>query len=353
MKWLMLVLLFLFALYTNAQASKFLVKPDGTGGYPTIQAAINVAASGDSILLADGIFTGPGNRDIHSPFGKLTIIYSVSNDPEACVIDCQFQGSGFSFVTPASGSLLRGITVKNANQTGIVVNGGQMAISSCRVESCQGGGLILMYCQVQLDHCLIQQNSSPVIGGGLYLLSADGQITSCQIIGNESQSGGGLFLESHVDIVMTGCLIADNRANNGAGIFGYDPHSVTLTSCDVVANHGGGIWANSGQWSFDHDIIALNEGYGLWSSSSRPISCTDIWGNLGGDWVGGIVGLLGQAGNICENPLFCHPSQGDYFLDYLSPCIIAACGLIGCLPPACGTIPVEETTWGGIKAKYE
>ncbi|MGH9360794.1 MAG: hypothetical protein ACRD2T_02680, partial [Thermoanaerobaculia bacterium] len=34
------------------------------GEHPTIQAAIDAAASGDTVLLADGVHRGAGNRDL-------------------------------------------------------------------------------------------------------------------------------------------------------------------------------------------------------------------------------------------------------------------------------------------------
>ena len=44
--------------------------------------------SGDTILLADGVYTGDGNRDVEV-WGKQVIIRSQSDDPTACIIDCQ------------------------------------------------------------------------------------------------------------------------------------------------------------------------------------------------------------------------------------------------------------------------
>jgi len=40
------------------------VRPDGSGDYPTIQAAIDDCNDGDIIACANGVYTGPGNRDI-------------------------------------------------------------------------------------------------------------------------------------------------------------------------------------------------------------------------------------------------------------------------------------------------
>ncbi|MCK4414565.1 MAG: hypothetical protein KAY32_13585 [Candidatus Eisenbacteria sp.] len=59
-----LLFLLLAASACAAGAETYLVLPDGTGDFPTIQAAIDAALDGDEILLADGTFTGDGNRDL-------------------------------------------------------------------------------------------------------------------------------------------------------------------------------------------------------------------------------------------------------------------------------------------------
>ena len=45
-------------------AATYVVTADGSGDFPTIQAAISAAINGDVIELTDGTFTGEGNRDI-------------------------------------------------------------------------------------------------------------------------------------------------------------------------------------------------------------------------------------------------------------------------------------------------
>jgi len=40
----------------SANAATYVVTPDGTGDFPTIQAAIDAAVTGDVIQLTDGVF---------------------------------------------------------------------------------------------------------------------------------------------------------------------------------------------------------------------------------------------------------------------------------------------------------
>jgi hypothetical protein len=79
---------------------------------------------------------------------------------------------------------------------------------------------------------------------------------------------------------------------------------------------------------------------GLWGGTPTvSISCTNIYGNHGGDWVGVIATQANANGNFSSNPLFCDTTAGDFHLQSNSPCAPAnnSCGvLIGALPVACG-----------------
>lgn len=98
--WIMVGSLVL-AIAAPAGATHHLVAPDGSGDFATIQDAVLSAAEGDTILLADGIFRGEGNRRIDMQ-GRGVTIRSQSGNAAACIIDIEGtaleQHYGFQFV---------------------------------------------------------------------------------------------------------------------------------------------------------------------------------------------------------------------------------------------------------------
>lgn len=54
----------LFLLLTLSVAANAANRYVPTSQYPTIQAAINACSNGDTVIVADGTYTGAGNRDI-------------------------------------------------------------------------------------------------------------------------------------------------------------------------------------------------------------------------------------------------------------------------------------------------
>ena len=121
MRWLVPALAAL-ALAAPAHSHTWYITPDGTGDAPDLQAALQVAADGDEIVLSDGVFSGPGNRDV-SFLGKAVVLRSLSGNAEACIVDCGGSPGdphrGFLFVSgEGPGTALERLTIRNGYVVG-------------------------------------------------------------------------------------------------------------------------------------------------------------------------------------------------------------------------------------------
>lgn len=129
-------LLALLSTVQLAEAGVYYVYPDQSGDFPTIQAAIDAAQSGDVIFLGDGRFRGVGNRAL-TYRGKAITIRSQSGDAESCIIDCEAAAQGFSFTSgEGANSILREVTITNASSNSggaMYASGSSPTILRCRL----------------------------------------------------------------------------------------------------------------------------------------------------------------------------------------------------------------------------
>ena len=119
-----LVFILLFSACLPLQAAEILVPSQ----YPTIQAGIDAANNGDTVIISPGVYHGTGNWDIYFK-GKAITVQSVEPENptvvEGTVIDCNelnscpwgpcpFSHRGFSFHNGEDeNSILNGITIIN------------------------------------------------------------------------------------------------------------------------------------------------------------------------------------------------------------------------------------------------
>jgi hypothetical protein len=83
--------------------------------YVTIQSAIDDANNGDVVIVADGTYTGSGNKEID--FAGKAITVRSENGPDSCIIDCGNSGRDFYFHSGEDvNSVVEGFSVLNATQ---------------------------------------------------------------------------------------------------------------------------------------------------------------------------------------------------------------------------------------------
>lgn len=211
----------------ETEATTYVVRPDGTGDFPTIQAAIDAAADGDIIELANGTFTGAGNRGVDY-LGKGITVRSVTGNPWQCIIDCESSARGFLFDNDEGvSSVLEGVTIANgiapANPLGDHWGGGVF----CSTHNPPGAIPVIR-------NCFFIDNHAETGGGGLYTSGDGGVIEDCVFEGNTAGDGGGLSCVE-ASIVLRDCIFIGNSGYYGGGIH-TRLSAATIQSCTFEGN---------------------------------------------------------------------------------------------------------------------
>jgi hypothetical protein len=277
------------------------------GDQPTIQAGIDAALVGDTVIVADGTYNGDGNRDI-SFNGKVITVMS-ENGPESCVIDCdgseQENHRGFNFhQSENSDSVVKGFTVVNGFVSGFGSEG-------------WGGGVSCNSSSPTIIDCKIMNNTA-LGGAGIYCFNnSSSRIENCMISNNQS-SGIGC---NNATPYIANCIIRNNFSSSaGAGINCADS-APEIFNCTVTSNSsdylGAGLYCLESSPNILNCIFWNNVPDEIWESESNlTITYSCIQGGASG------------TGNIDMDPLFVTGPLGEFYLSQInagqsenSPCV--------------------------------
>jgi len=288
--------------------------------YATLQAAIDAAREGDTVLVGDGDYFGPGNveLDFH---GVNAVLRSVNGPGAASITLSATEENSGSALWLHSGEdttlVIDGITIGNGHSglAGILFDSGAATIRNCVITGCSTNGIYIS------DSSFIILDSSRVefsAAAGAFL-RGNGRVTNSVFAGND-QAGLGLHYEVTVDV--SNCTFV----GNGWAGFYIEPEPPKR---EVAQEYG----------SIDNCIAAFNSGGGFYTmgwAMTRFGQCNVAYGNEAGDLPYDIT--PGVDGNIVADPLFCDTVLADYTVASGSPCAPAnnVCAeLIGALPVAC------------------
>ena len=195
------------------------------GDAPTIQAAIDLARPGDSVLVVRGTYAESLN------FGGKDIVLKSSAGADRTVLQGYGRQLVLEFDTGESrDAVLDGFTI----QGGYGNNGGF-----------RGGGIDVLFSSPTISHDVVQNNSA-ILGGGIGVYGGSPAIVDNLITGNVALTfGGGVFMSSTAAAVISGNRIERNNwpkyglDGGGAAIDGQD----LLFQDNVITQNG--IWGSS------------------------------------------------------------------------------------------------------------
>lgn len=277
-----------------------LVEPDGSGDVATIQDAVTAAVDGDVIELANGTFTGTGNRDVDL-LGKEITIRSQSGTPSACTIDCQ----------ASSGDRHRGFILQSGESANTVIRDITITDAYAGSPSNIGGAILCgSGARCTITHCTFTANHG-TNGGAIGLSEASGAaVDSCTFSLNQAATeGGGIYASISSTLTISNCTFNDNT---GGSIAYYEvtdtsPY-MTVTACTFSGNdaaagrRGGAIVCSEGRAAISTCSFRNNQAYGggaiyVKSEDSNPVAITDclLAGNYADDVGGALLIDMGGA----------------------------------------------------------
>ncbi len=255
----LIVVLTSLLLVTPCQAKTITVDNDGPADFNNIQAAINDSNDGDTIIVADGTYTGDGNRDIS--FLEKAITLRSENGPENCIIDCNGTEMephrGFYFQSGEdANSVLYGFTITYG-----YAYGGSM------LEGSSGG----IYCQgssPRIINCIISGNSAGYYGGGMSNFESSPMLINCIFSSNSANSGGGgIFNYYYSSPILINCILKSNSTiGNGGGMNNWHNSNPTIVNCTFNGNStdmkdGGGMYNHESDPTLINCIFTGNSAY--------------------------------------------------------------------------------------------
>ena len=338
---------------------------------PTLQAGVDSAVAGDTVLVAPGTYTGTGNRDVN--FTGKGIVVRSELGPEQTIVDCQANANephrGFFLGTQEPPeTVLDGFTIVNGFMSTQPSKGDRIAhdlsaggikiqtfaaptIRNCIVRNCgseyTGGGIsVENLATAVLENVEVEGCFAGILGGGISVeTQSHATLRGCIVTGNRAPIGGGI--ECQAGVVLEDCVVAGNAATTrGGGLEVIYPASVTATRTIV--------WGNCAPAGGGDLYVGLETTLALTCSVYDPsLAVVEPGGNL-----------QAASGNVTTAPRFCFPlactrapiDGGDYTVQAGSPCLASEspCGqVIGLLGEGCPSqTPVTPATWTHLKSVF-
>jgi hypothetical protein len=246
------------------------------GHAATIQAGLDLAAAGDTVLVGPGTWAGAGN--VNLTFAGRDIVLRSSAGRDLTVIHCGNVTRGLAFTGGETrAAVVEGFTIRDGNAPtggGLLVDESSPTLRGCRFVSCfassHGGAADLQdSSSPRFEDCVFDSNGTSgsfKTGGAIQLLD-DGEFARCTFRNNAAGGiGGAIRMFGAGDVTFDECSFEGNLGTDGGALAIQTAQTVTFDLCTFVANRGtsssGALLITGGLNTLTGCLFDLNESDG-------------------------------------------------------------------------------------------
>jgi len=290
-------------------ARTWIITADGTGDAPSIQAGLDSALAGDTVLVECGTYN---EHDIRMKAG---VYLKGEPNPLSCVIiDARKLGKGLICDSNHKATVIEGLTLVNCLVPALQCSGSSPSVLNCIFAYNESPAVVIDFWAPSFSHCIFYGNFSP------------------------------------------------NQWPSPTIIVAYAGGMATISNCTFLNNSAGVSLTTDGTAIVENSIFAdCTDGFSLGSDDSSwftSITCCTFWNNAYA--ADDSFTVSANPGCFIADPRFCGSSGSvNYYLQSDSPCAPGNhpngydCGLIGALPVNCTKVETKNRSWGFIKALYD
>ncbi len=299
---------------------------DGSAANPfaSIQYGLDAAVSGDSVLIAGGVYTENIN-----PGGKNVVLISIEGAEATFVESSDASIPVISFVSGESaGCIIEGFTIMNSSGApGILCDGSSPTIRYCIIRDCynngDGGGIVCTNgSNASILSNDIWDNVADGDGGGIYCKSSNPIINGNAFVSNSARDGAGMYVfDNAYPEILYNLFVYNYSSRNGGAIASLrqNTRSLIIDYCTMFQNRadgsGGAIYSEMSYLIVStsilwQDIASVTGSEIEWTPGALTVVSNS---DISGGWLGA------GSGNSDVDPMFCDIAGGDFHLQENSP----------------------------------
>ncbi len=286
-------------IYTAADGSTLRKVPSE---YSTIQAAIDAAVDYDTVLVADGTYSGPGFINILGRGKKLTLLSE--NGPETCIMDGVDTAASWVYLLDEETTdfTICGFTAANFTGPAVRLENSSVTLVNCILTHCQNGVQgyttgVHAPTELRCSNVVAVYNHASNVGGGFSLENCAPTLTNCTVMYNTSASvvigAAGISCYYMVHATMVNCIVWGNRGSEPGAVLKeqqiglHEGSTADVTYSDVQADINDTPWPGVGninanprldsEWKTEDGSPCRNTGSPL--NNSPLVTAKDLYGN--------------------------------------------------------------------------